>query len=98
MRHPTDGTLRRLVDEPAGVADADRQHVAGCPVCMSELAAAREDAVVTHAALDVALAVDADAGWSRLSRTVTAGGRAGRAPTTPPARPGRGAPRSPGGA
>ena len=31
MRHPTEGVLRRLLDEPAGVADADRQHVAGCP-------------------------------------------------------------------
>ena len=50
MRHPTDGTLRRLVDEPAGVADADREHVAGCPVCLSGLAAARADAAV-HAAL-----------------------------------------------
>ena len=28
MRHPTEGVLRRLVDEPAGVADADRAHVA----------------------------------------------------------------------
>ena len=41
MRHPTDGTLRRLVDEPAGVADADREHVAGCPACLSGLAAAQ---------------------------------------------------------
>ena len=49
MRHPTDGTLRRLVDEPAGVADADREHVAGCPVCLSGLAAAQEDAAVAGA-------------------------------------------------
>ena len=47
MRHPTDGTLRRLVDEPAGVADADREHVAGCPECLSALAAAQEDAALT---------------------------------------------------
>ncbi len=57
MRHPTDGTLRRLLDEPAGVADADREHVAGCPVCLSGLAAAREDAAAAGAALDVELAV-----------------------------------------
>jgi len=44
MRHPTEGTLRRLVDEPAGVADADRSHVAGCPRCRAALAAAGEDA------------------------------------------------------
>ncbi|HEX8347923.1 MAG TPA: hypothetical protein VF657_24790 [Actinoplanes sp.] len=74
MRHPTDGTLRRLLDEPAGVADADREHVAGCPVCRSELAAAREDAAVAGAALNTNLTVDVDAGWSRLSREVTADG------------------------
>ena len=74
MRHPTDGTLRRLLDEPAGVADADREHVAGCPVCRSELAAAREDAATAGAALNADVAVDVDAGWSRLSREVTADG------------------------
>ena len=31
MRHPTEGVLRRLLDEPAAVADADREHVAGLP-------------------------------------------------------------------
>jgi hypothetical protein len=50
-RHPTDGTLRRLVDEPAGVADADRGHVAQCPQCQTGLAAARRDAALTGAAL-----------------------------------------------
>ncbi len=55
MRHPTDGTLRRLMDEPAGVADADREHAAGCPVCLSRLAAAQEDAAAAGAALDVDL-------------------------------------------
>jgi hypothetical protein len=70
MRHPTDGTLRRLLDEPAGVADADREHVAGCPVCLSGLAAAQEDAALTGAALDVELTVDVDRGWRRLSHAV----------------------------
>lgn len=72
MRHPTDGTLRRLLDEPAGVADADREHVAGCPVCRSGLAAASQDAAVASAALDVEFATDVDAGWHRLSRSVAA--------------------------
>jgi hypothetical protein len=72
MRHPSDGTLRRLLDEPAGVADADREHVAACPVCRTGLAAAREDAAVTGAALDVDLTVDVDTGWSRLSHAVAA--------------------------
>ena len=60
MRHPTDGTLRRLLDEPAGVADTDRAHIAGCPTCLTTLAAVREDARLIGAALqtlpDAALA------------------------------------------
>jgi len=75
MRHPTDGTLRRLLDEPAGVADADREHVASCPQCKSGLAAAQQDAALTGAALDVDLAVDVEAGWSRLSHALAADGR-----------------------
>src|SRR5215207_8694751 len=74
MRHPTDGTLRRLLDEPAGVADADREHVAGCRACRSGLAAAREDAAVTGAALDVQLTTDVETGWHRLSRAVAVDG------------------------
>ena len=72
MRHPTDGTLRRLVDEPAGVADADRAHVAGCPVCLAGLAAAQDDAAVAGAALRVESDADVDAGWQRLSGSVAA--------------------------
>jgi hypothetical protein len=72
MRHPTDGTLRRLLDEPAGVADADREHVAGCPACRSALAAAQHDAAVAGAALAAAagstVEADVDTGWRRLSR------------------------------
>jgi hypothetical protein len=75
MRHPTDGTLRRLLDEPAGVADADRDHAAGCPVCLSRLAAAQQDAAAAGAALDVDLAVDVDSAWQRLSHSIAAGGR-----------------------
>jgi hypothetical protein len=75
MRHPTDGTLRRLVDEPAGVADADREHVASCPVCLARLAAAQQDATVVGAALGAGFTVDVDAGWRRLSRAGTAQGR-----------------------
>ncbi|HYN92328.1 MAG TPA: hypothetical protein VES42_00560 [Pilimelia sp.] len=74
MRHPTDGTLRRLLDEPAGVAEADRQHVAGCPVCLSGLAAAQRDAALTASALGADPAVDVDAGWSRLSQSVAVDG------------------------
>ena len=94
MRHPTEGTLRRLVDEPAGVADADREHVAGCRVCLSGLAAAQEDAAVTGAALGVEVNPDVDMGWGRLSRAVAVDGRR-RVPVTVPARRWRAALRSP---
>src|SRR5687767_8071067 len=70
MRHPTDGALRRLLDEPAGVADADREHVAACPVCLAGLTTAQQDAALTRAALDVELTVDVDTAWSRLSQAV----------------------------
>ena len=80
MRHPNDGTLRRLVDEPSGVADADREHVASCPGCLAGVAAAQEDAALTGAALDVPTHVDVDTGWERLS--LAAGTGAGdRQPT-----------------
>jgi hypothetical protein len=75
MRHPTDGTLRRLLDEPAGVADADREHATGCPVCLSRLATAQEDAAAAGAALDVDLAVDVDTAWRRLTHSLAAGER-----------------------
>lgn len=81
MRHPNEGVLRRLVDEPAGVADADRAHVAGCPVCLVALAEARDDATAVGAALrsdvsmdvdmdmDMDVDVDMDAAWARLTAT-----------------------------
>lgn len=71
MRHPTDGTLRRLLDEPAGVADAERDHVAHCSECLAGLAAVRSDAVAVGSALGAATDVDVDAAWHRLSRSLT---------------------------
>src|SRR3954454_23608461 len=67
MRHPIDGTLRRLVDEPAGVPDADREHVATCPVCLAGLAAARDDATAADRLLTEPPRVDVDAGWHRVA-------------------------------
>src|SRR5688572_2831836 len=68
MRHPTDGVLRRLLDEPAGVADADREHVAGCEQCLSDLGAMREDAALVDASLTTESGGDVDvpAAWRRL--------------------------------
>jgi hypothetical protein len=86
MRHPTEGTLRRLLDEPSGVAEPDREHVAACPTCLSGLASAQQDAALAGATLDVTVPVDVDAGWRRLSaaipvderRSVPAAGTASR--------------------
>src|SRR4051812_9177244 len=75
MRHPTDGTLRRLVDEPVSVADADREHVAHCSDCLAGLAAAQQDAALTSAALSVDPRTDVDAGWRRLSAALPNGDR-----------------------
>ena len=85
MRHPTDGTLRRLLDEPAGVPDADRAHVAACPTCLGDLDRVRTDARLTAASLEVpeAGAVDVDAAWARLATAARPVGRttaAARAP------------------
>ncbi|MCZ2829019.1 hypothetical protein O2W14_09260 [Modestobacter sp. VKM Ac-2986] len=73
MRHPTEGVLRRLVDEPAGVSDADRSHVADCATCLAGLATAREDAATVHAALDTG-GPDAElpAAWQRLTTGLAA--------------------------
>jgi len=84
MRHPTEGVLRRLLDEPSGVADSDRQHVADCPQCLGGLAATREDAALVDAALATAggVDVDVDAAWRRLSTAAPATG-SGRAAAPP---------------
>jgi hypothetical protein len=69
MRHPSEGVLRRLVDEPAGVTDDDRAHVASCPTCLRALESARADAQLVGAALTTSRAadVDTDAAWARFS-------------------------------
>jgi hypothetical protein len=74
MRHPTEGALRRLLDDPAGVADADRRHVVDCPECLDELASAREDADLVGAALATGASADLDvaAAWRRLSSAQSA--------------------------
>jgi hypothetical protein len=73
MRHPSEGVLRRLVDEPAGVTDDDRAHVAGCPTCQHALDDARADAQLVGAALTGPStgSLDTDAAWARLSTTTT---------------------------
>ena len=76
MRHPAEGVLRRLLDEPAAVADSDREHVAGCPQCLSALGAMREDAALVDAALATQDGTDVDvpAAWRRLVTALPATG------------------------
>src|SRR5262245_53785640 len=94
MRHPTEGTLRRLVDESDGVTDTDREHVSGCPACLSGLAAAQQDAEVAGAALGAEVSTDVDTGWRRLSRAIAGDGRQ-RVAASGPARRRRAVLRSP---
>jgi hypothetical protein len=87
MSHPSDGLLRRAVDEPAAMGDAERAHLAGCERCRDEVAAAiaDRDAVATRLTAggepelkadvaDVADWTDADvdAAWRRFSGTLEA--------------------------
>ncbi|GAA2852837.1 hypothetical protein Acy02nite_51340 [Actinoplanes cyaneus] len=76
MRHPSDGTLRRLLDEPDGVADTDRDHVAACPACRSAMAGAERDAASAAASLSFEIGkvddADVEAAWHRLSAAVPA--------------------------
>lgn len=84
MRHPTEGVLRRLLDEPAGVPEADRAHVAGCAHCLSELVVLREDAALVAEALagEAGADVDVAAAWRRLATAAAAGGPAPAAALT----------------
>lgn len=54
MSHPAEGVLRRLLDEPSGVAVTDRRHVHDCPRCLDDLAAIRRDADLVGAVRPVA--------------------------------------------
>ncbi|MCV2490888.1 hypothetical protein OF117_16150 [Geodermatophilus sp. YIM 151500] len=90
MRHPSDGTLRRLLDEPVAVSDDDRAHVASCATCLTGLAAARADAAAVGGALRPggAAEVDVDRAWAGLAATLATTAPA-PAPARRPARAGR---------
>ncbi len=49
-KHPSDGALRRLLDEPVAVAVADEDHASQCPRCQDRMGLMREgDTVVSLA-------------------------------------------------
>ena len=81
MRHPSEGVLRRLVDEPAGVTDDERAHVSGCPACLTRLDDVRAEAQLVGTALSTpAAAPDTDAAWARLSAATGAASTTAGAP------------------
>jgi hypothetical protein len=88
MRHPSEGVLRRLVDEPAGVTDDDRAHVASCPTCLRALENARADAQLVGSALGASgtADVDTDAAWARFSATAAAPATTAFRPAAPVSR------------
>ena len=88
MRHPSEGVLRRLVDEPAGVPDDDRAHVADCPTCLRALESARSEARLVDTALMTPGSVDTDAAWARFATTTASAAPAHR-PAVAAAAPGR---------
>jgi hypothetical protein len=88
MRHPADGTLRRLLDDPAGVADHDRRHLADCPTCQVALAMTEDDAALAASVLTIDPPdahhdshpdardvgdIDVDLAWQRLSAALADG-------------------------
>lgn len=67
MAHLTDGTLRRLYDEPVAVAASARDHFQGCARCQDRFAQVAETARETQAALAVpAATVDARAAYAAV--------------------------------
>ena len=48
MHHPTDGALRRMLDEPDGVPVTDRDHLDSCDRCRDALVGIRDDAELVH--------------------------------------------------
>lgn len=85
MRHLPDGTLRRLVDEPASVTDADHTHLAACATCRDGLQSARDDAARAATALGTAgEAPDVDRAWARFSTAADDGAPARTSRTLSP--------------
>ena len=87
MRHPSEGVLRRLVDEPAGVTDDERAHVAACADCLRRMEQTRAEARLVGAALaapvQMSAPVDTDAAWARLSAAPAAAPRPAAAVVRP---------------
>jgi hypothetical protein len=71
--HPSDGTLRRTIDEPIAVDVAKREHVATCARCAERVRRISADAGAVQAMLhSPSVAIDVGAARARLARTEAA--------------------------
>jgi hypothetical protein len=75
MRHLADGTLRRMVDEPAAIRDPERDHYRSCITCRNRCAAISADADESGQWMAApAVAVDRGAALARLQQRIHADG------------------------
>ena len=67
MKHVTDGMLRRLIDEPLAVPDAQVAHVNACVRCQNHRERVAEDRMVAHRLVARPRPLpDTDEGWRRF--------------------------------
>jgi hypothetical protein len=85
LTHLAEGVLRRYLDEPAAVGDAERTHLSTCPRCREELERAgrdRDEVARLIAGGDGhghgATAPDLDEAWAALCRSLDRPASAGR--------------------
>lgn len=80
MRHPADGVLRRLADEPLAVPDRISEHTAHCRRCTARQARMLEEATFASRLLSAPqLVPDTDGAWARFEREL----HNGRQPRSP---------------
>jgi hypothetical protein len=81
--HPSDGTLRRSLDEPFALDPGARHHLATCARCAGRLTALGSNAAFASTALAVAgPIIDVDTARARLAATEAATAQAPVAPRT----------------
>lgn len=78
MAHLSDGTLRRMVDDPDAMTGAETRHYADCPECKARKAALADDAQAVAGLMAVpALKVDVASAFKRVTATPAAQPRFG---------------------
>ena len=67
MAHLSDGTLRRMLDDPDAITAPDREHYTSCPECRSRHDAMADDARTAQSLLALpAIGFDADRAFARV--------------------------------